>query len=304
VLRKVDTLVVDKTGTLTEGKPKLVTVDPIGKWMNPPVRLRKLGAGRDTRCRGHGEWREQRGVQLVNAESFEYSAGKGSRKVDGRSGAETDVCWMVRSTWANSVKERSCDGRDNVAVAIDSTMAGLSCCGSVREPLQAIRQLHNENIRIVMLTGDNRVTAEAVARKLGIDEVVPGASDQKADVVKNFRKRRTVAMAGDGINDAHLAQATGIAMGTGTDVAMESAGVTLVKGDLRGIVRARKLSRATLRNIRQNLFFAFIYNSGCRCRRRAVSILGLLLAHDRRGGHEFQLSVGDHQCLRLNKLEL
>jgi Cu+-exporting ATPase len=130
---------------------------------------------------------------------------------------------------------------------------------------EAIRALHAESMRIVMLTGDNRTTAEAVARRLGIDEVVAEVlPDQKAETVKRLQgEGRTVAMAGDGINDAPaLAQAhVGVAMGTGTDVAMESAGVTLVKGDLRGIVRARRLSRATIRNIRQNLFFAFVYNS-------------------------------------------
>jgi Cu+-exporting ATPase len=159
------------------------------------------------------------------------------------------------------------EGQTVMFVAIDGTIAGLVGVADTvkRTSPEAIRQLHNEGIRIVMLTGDNRITAEAVARKLGIDEVVPEVlPDQKADVVKKFQgEGRTVAMAGDGINDAPaLAQAhVGIAMGTGTDVAMESAGVTLVRGDLRGIVRARMLSRATLRNIRQNLFFAFIYNS-------------------------------------------
>jgi Cu+-exporting ATPase len=159
------------------------------------------------------------------------------------------------------------DGQTVMFVAVDGKAAGLL---GVADPIKAttpdaIRQLHNEGIRIVMLTGDNRVTAEAVGRKLGIDEVVPEVlPDQKADAVKKFQgEGRIVAMAGDGINDAPalaLAQ-VGIAMGTGTDVAMESAGVTLVRGDLRGIVRARRLSRATMRNIRQNLFFAFFYNT-------------------------------------------
>jgi len=152
-------------------------------------------------------------------------------------------------------------------VAVDGKSAGLI---GVADPIkdttpEAIRQLHEEKLRIVMLTGDNRTTAEAVAKKLGIDDVIPEVlPDQKADVVKRLQSEgRVVAMAGDGINDAPaLAQAhVGIAMGTGTDVAMESAGVTLVKGDLRGIVRARRLSRIALRNIKQNLFFAFIYNA-------------------------------------------
>lgn len=152
-------------------------------------------------------------------------------------------------------------------VAVDNNIAGLL---AVADPIkettpEAIRRLHEENIRIVMLTGDNKVTAEAVANKLDIDEVAAEVlPDEKADIVKKYQKQgEIVAMAGDGINDAPaLAQAeVGIAMGTGTDVAMESAGVTLVKGDLMGIVRARRLSRATMSNIRQNLFFAFVYNS-------------------------------------------
>ena len=159
------------------------------------------------------------------------------------------------------------EGQTVMFLGVDGRAAGLIGVADPIKPttLEAIRALHEEGIRIVMLTGDSRMTAEAVAAKLGIDqvqaEVLP---DQKASVVKQLQAEgRIVAMAGDGINDAPaLAQAqVGIAMGTGTDVAMESAGVTLVKGDLRGIVRARKLSRATMRNIRQNLFFAFIYNS-------------------------------------------
>jgi Cu+-exporting ATPase len=151
-------------------------------------------------------------------------------------------------------------------VVIDGAVAGLL---SVADPVklttpEAIRMLHDDKIRIVMLTGDNRTTAEAVAKKLGIDEVKAEVlPEQKGDVVKTLQsQRRVVAMAGDGVNDAPaLAQAhVGIAMGTGTDVAMESAGVTLVKGDLRGIVKARRLSRGTMRNIRENLFFAFVYN--------------------------------------------
>jgi len=276
VLRKVDTLVVDKTGTLTEGKPKLVTVDPIGE-MDESTLLRLAGSlergSEHPLAAAMVNGAEQRGVQLVNAESFEYSAGKGVvGNVDGRKVAlgnkrlleELGVNLGELNERAESLRR---EGQTVMFVAIDGAIAGLV---GVADPIkrtspEAIRQLHNEGIRIVMLTGDNRVTAEAVARKLGIDEVVPEVlPDQKADVVKKFQgEGRTVAMAGDGINDAPaLAQAhVGIAMGTGTDVAMESAGVTLVRGDLRGIVRARMLSRATLRNIRQNLFFAFIYNS-------------------------------------------
>jgi Cu+-exporting ATPase len=159
------------------------------------------------------------------------------------------------------------DGQTVMFVAVDGLVAGML---GVTDPIkqstpEAIRQLHEEGMRVVMLTGDNRTTADAVARKLGLDEVVAEVlPDQKVEVVKRFQQEgKVVAMAGDGINDAPaLVQAqVGIAMGTGTDVAIESAGVTLVKGDLRGIVRARKLSRATIGNIKQNLFFAFVYNA-------------------------------------------
>jgi Cu+-exporting ATPase len=159
------------------------------------------------------------------------------------------------------------DGQTVMFIAVDGKPAGII---GVADPIKettpkAIKELHEEGVRIVMLTGDNRTTADAVAGKLGIDEVVAEVlPDQKAEAVKRLQSEgRMVAMAGDGVNDAPaLAQAhVGIAMGTGTDVAMESAGVTLVKGDLRGIVRARRLSRATMRNIKQNLFFAFVYNS-------------------------------------------
>jgi P-type Cu+ transporter len=168
---------------------------------------------------------------------------------------------------AESAERSRREGQTVMFVAVDGRPAGLI---GVADPIkdttpEAIRQLHDEGLRVVMLTGDNRTTAEAVAKKLGIDDVIPEVlPDQKADVIKRLQSEgRVVAMAGDGINDAPaLAQAhVGIAMGTGTDVAMESAGVTLVKGDLRGIVRARRLSRITLRNIKQNLFFAFIYNA-------------------------------------------
>ena len=196
------------------------------------------------------------------------------------------------------------EGQTVMFVAVDGKAAGLL---AVSDPIkettpEAIRQLHDEGMRIVMLTGDNRATAEAVAKKLGIDEVVAEVlPDQKAAAVKKLQEEgRVVAMAGDGINDAPaLAQAqVGIAMGTGTDVAMESAGVTLVKGDLRGIVRARRLSRATMANIKQNLFFAFIYNALGRADRgrRALSLLRHAAEpDDRGGGDELQLGVGDRQ---------
>jgi P-type Cu+ transporter len=198
------------------------------------------------------------------------------------------------------------EGQTVMFVAADGKLAGLL---AVSDPIkettpEAIRQLHEEGLRVVMLTGDNRVTAEAVAAKLGIDEVVAEVlPDRKGGDRQKFQDEgRMVAMAGDGINDAPaLAQAqVGIAMGTGTDVAMESAGVTLVKGDLTGIVRARKLSRATMANIRQNLFFAFVYNA------LGVPVAaGVLLpfprhpvvAHDRGRRHEPLLGLCGRQCL-------
>ena len=169
--------------------------------------------------------------------------------------------------FAASAESLRADGQTVMFVAVDGKIAGLV---GVADPAknttpEAIRQLHEEGLRLVMLTGDSRTTAEAVSRALGLDDVMAEVlPDQKADTVKRLQgEGRIVAMAGDGINDAPaLAQAqVGIAMGTGTDIAMESAGVTLVKGDLRGIVRARRLSRATMRNIKQNLFFAFVYNA-------------------------------------------
>jgi Cu+-exporting ATPase len=276
VLRQVDTLVVDKTGTLTEGKPKLVTVDPL-----PGVDEKNLLllAGSLERGSEHPlaasivQGSEERGVKLAKADSFQYSTGKGvAGEVDGHKvvlGNSRLLEEMGIATGEMEAKAESLrmEGQTVMFVAVDGKAAGLL---GVADPIKAttpdaIKQLHGEGIRIVMLTGDNRTTAEAVARKLGIDEVIPEVlPDQKVDAVRKLQAEgRIVAMAGDGINDAPalaLAQ-VGIAMGTGTDVAMESAGVTLVKGDLRGIVRARRLSRATLKNIKQNLFFAFIYNT-------------------------------------------
>lgn len=276
VMRQVDTLVVDKTGTLTEGKPKLVTVMP-AEGLDEKTML--ILAGSLERGSEHPlaaaivKGAEARGIELVNSGAFEYLTGKGVRgAVDGRTVIlgnrrmleEAGVPLGGMEDEAESLRR---EGQTVMFLAVDGKAAGLL---GVADPIKAttfdaIRQLHGEGIRIVMLTGDNRVTAEAVARRLGIDEVVPDVlPDQKADAVRRYQEEgRVVAMAGDGINDAPalaLAQ-VGIAMGTGTDVAMESAGVTLVKGDLRGIVRARRLSRATMRNIRQNLFFAFVYNS-------------------------------------------
>jgi Cu+-exporting ATPase len=216
---------------------------------------------------------EARGVPLVQVEGFDSITGKGVRgAVEGRSVARGNRALMAElgvelGQWAEKAEARRVEGQTAMFVAVDGQVAGIV---GVADPIkestpEAIRALHREGIRIVMLTGDSRTTAQAVARKLGIDDVVAEVlPDQKIDVVKRLQSEgRFVAMAGDGINDAPaLAQAqVGIAMGTGTDVAMESAPLTLVKGDLRGIVRARRLSRQTMRNIKQNLFFAFGYNA-------------------------------------------
>ncbi len=276
ILEKVDTLVVDKTGTLTEGKPRLVTVEPIEPFDEAILLQRAASLERVSEhplAEAIVGGAEARGVTLAKVTDFQAHTGKGvTGEVEGQSVALgnqrlMDSLGIEIGTLPEKADALRADGQTVMFVAIDGKAAGLV---GVADPIkettpEAIRALHAEDIMVVMLTGDNRITAEAVARKLDIDrveaEVLP---DQKAEVVKRLQAEgRTVAMAGDGINDAPaLAQAhVGIAMGTGTDVAMESAGVTLVKGDLRGIVRAVRLSRATMRNIRENLFFAFIYNS-------------------------------------------
>ncbi|HYL21835.1 MAG TPA: copper-translocating P-type ATPase [Gemmatimonadales bacterium] len=276
VLRKVDTLVVDKTGTLTEGKPRLVTVLPRAGRDEPTVLRLAASLERgsehplaDAIVKGA----EARGISLVEAKDFAAISGKGVQgTVEARAVALGNRALMADlgvelGEFADRADALRAEGQTVMFVAVERTLAGLL---GVADPIkdstpEAIRTLHRQGIRLVMLTGDSRTTAQAVAQQLGIDEVVAEVlPDQKVDVVKRLQTQgRFVAMAGDGINDAPaLAQAqVGIAMGTGTDVAMESAPVTLVKGDLRGIVRARRLSRRTMRNIRQNLFFAFFYNT-------------------------------------------
>jgi Cu+-exporting ATPase len=276
VLRSVDTLVVDKTGTLTLGKPALASVVPAPGWDEAGL-LRAAASleqgSEHPLAAAIVEGARARGIALTRAESFESRTGKGVvGRVEGRTVALGNVTLLAdlgvvaTEAWEKADALRR-DGQTAMFVAVDGALAGVV---SVADPIkestpEAIRQLHAEGVRIVMLTGDSRTTADAVARTLGIDEVIPEVlPDQKAAVIERLqREGRVVAMAGDGINDAPaLAQAqVGIAMGTGTDVAMESAGVTLVRGDLRGIVRARRLSRATMGNIRQNLFFAFVYNA-------------------------------------------
>ncbi|MHB1325950.1 MAG: heavy metal translocating P-type ATPase [Thermoleophilia bacterium] len=276
VMEKVDTLVVDKTGTLTEGKPKLVAVQAETGFTEDEVL--RIAASLE-RASEHPlaaaivSGAEEKGVELVKTSNFQSVTGQGvTGEVDGRAVAVGNTKLLESlSVDARDLPQQAngqrAKGNTVMLIAIDGKAAGLI---GVADPIkdstaEAIRDLQAEGIRIVMLTGDSHATAKAVASELGIDqvhaEVLP---EQKGEIVKQLQvEGRTVAMAGDGINDAPaLAQAqVGIAMGTGTDVAMESAGVTLVKGDLRGIVRARRLSRATMRNIRQNLFFAFIYNS-------------------------------------------
>jgi Cu+-exporting ATPase len=275
ILEKVTTLVVDKTGTLTEGKPRLVTVAPQDsidehQLLRYAATLENVSEHPLAAAIVAGA--KERGVSLVDVSNFESVTGKGVvGNIEGHRVAIGNVKMMESmSVSVESLKARADElrktGQTVMFVAIDARAAGLV---GVADPVkdsarEAIGALHAEGIRVVMLTGDNRTTADAVARILGIDHVEADVlPDQKATVVKELqRKGERVAMAGDGINDAPaLAQAdVGIAMGTGTDVAMESAGVTLLRGDLRGIVRARRLSRNTMKNIRQNLFFAFIYN--------------------------------------------
>lgn len=276
IMESVNTLVVDKTGTLTEGKPRLTNVlAEQGFNENEILRLaaslEKVSEHPLAEAIVHGA--EERDLTLSSAEKFESITGKGvTGIIEGHPVALGNTALMESlgvdtRSMPDKAKQLRAEGQTVMLLAIDNIAAGLI---SVADPikattLEAIRDLHAEGVEVVMLTGDNKTTAEAVAKKLKIDrveaEVLP---DQKASIVKQLQAQgKIVAMAGDGINDAPaLAQAhVGVAMGTGTDVAMESAGITLVKGDLRGIVRARRLSRATMRNIRQNLFFAFIYNA-------------------------------------------
>jgi Cu+-exporting ATPase len=276
LLRSVDTLVVDKTGTLTEGKPRLVSVIP-AEGVDEIDLLRAAASlergSEHPLAAAIVAGAEERGAAPERSEAFEARTGKGViGQVGGRRVALGNSALLAElgldgGGLAAKAEELRTSGQTAMFVAIDGRVAGLL---GVADPIkqttpEAIAQLHAEGLRLVMLTGDARGTANAVAAKLGLDEVIAEVlPEQKVEVVKRLQSEgRIVAMAGDGVNDAPaLAQAqVGIAMGTGTDVAMESAGVTLVKGDLRGIARARRLSRATMRNIRQNLFFAFVYNA-------------------------------------------
>jgi Cu+-exporting ATPase len=274
-LEKVDTLVIDKTGTLTEGKPKLVTVESADGHEDLDM-LRLLAslekASEHPLAGAIVAGAKERGIQLANTEKFTSVMGKGvTGTVDGHAVAVGSVKLLEDlSIDPKPLVKRAEDlrrqGQTVMMVAVDGQPRGLV---GVADPIkastpEAIQLLHAEGIRLVMLTGDNRTTAQAVASKLGLDDIQADVlPEKKAEVVKQLQSQgRVVAMAGDGVNDAPaLARANvGVAMGTGTDVAMESAGITLVQGDLRGIARARRLSQGTMRNIRQNLFFAFFYN--------------------------------------------
>jgi Cu+-exporting ATPase len=276
VMKAVDTLVTDKTGTLTEGKPKLVNVVPAAEFDEKT--LLHLAASLEVGsehplAEAIVAGAKKKGILPTKVESFESLTGRGvTGMIEGRKLALgnrrlMEELGIAPGDFPDKAESMRKEGQTAMFVAADGNIAGLL---AVADPIksttaEAIDNLHQEGIRVVMITGDSRTTAEAVGKKLGIDEVIAEVlPDQKAAMVKRLQgEGRIVAMAGDGINDAPaLAQAhVGIAMGTGTDVAMKSAGVTLVKGDLRGIVRARKLSRATMRNIKQNLFFAFVYNA-------------------------------------------
>lgn len=273
---KVDTLVVDKTGTLTEGRPKVTSIATTES-LNEDELLRMAAtlerASEHPLAAAIVESATERGLTLGNAEDFDSPVGKGvTGSVEGRKLIIGSHRIMEESGVDVSALTREAEGLRGegatvIFVVVDGRASGLF---AISDPIkattpEAVQTLLNEGVRVVMLTGDNKTTAEAVARKLGIKEVEAEVlPEHKSEIVARLRKEgRIVAMAGDGVNDAPALAAAdvGIAMGTGTDVAIESAGVTLLKGDLQGIARARQLSHATMKNIRQNLFFAFIYNA-------------------------------------------
>ncbi len=276
IMEKIDTLVVDKTGTLTEGKPRLVTIRP-AQGIDEEDLLSHTAALEQSSehplAQAIVRGAKERELKLHNTTAFDSITGKGVQgTVNGRAIALGNLAMMKQldidaQPLAEEAESLRARGQTVMFVAIDNQLAGIL---GVADPIkdstrEAVKQLHASGIEIVMLTGDSRTTAEAVAKELGIDRVEAEVQpDQKAMVIKDLQAQgKKVAMAGDGINDAPaLAQANvGIAMGTGTDVAIESASITLVKGDLRGIAKSRRLSQMTMRNIRQNLFFAFIYNA-------------------------------------------
>ena len=276
-MEKVDTLVIDKTGTLTEGKPKVTAIVPAAGFDEREV-LRLAAslerASEHPLAQAIVAAAEERGIELAQVSDFDSPVGKGVvGKVEEKSVAFGNAKFLTElgvdaGTLTEKADQLRRDGATAIFAAIGGKVAGiLAIADPVKQSTpEALKALKAEDIRIVMLTGDNQTTAEAVARELGIDEVhAEVLPEDKQKIVEKLRAEgRVVAMAGDGVNDAPALAAAdvGIAMGTGTDVAIESAGITLLKGDLVGIVRARRLSHATMKNIRQNLFFAFIYNSG------------------------------------------
>jgi Cu+-exporting ATPase len=275
-MERVDTLVIDKTGTLTQGKPTVVAIVPAPGLDEAEVLRLAASVERASEhplARAIVEAAAARGIALADATDFDSPTGKGvvgtvaGRKIAlGNARYLGEIGISVAALESEAERQRR-DGATAIYLAFDGKAAGII---AIADPIkattaEALKALTADGVRVVMLTGDNATTAQAVARRLGIAdveaEVLP---DQKSAVVEKLRREgRVVAMAGDGVNDAPALAAAdvGIAMGTGTDVAIESAGVTLLKGDLTGIVRARRLSAATMRNIRQNLFFAFVYNA-------------------------------------------
>ncbi|WP_425069596.1 heavy metal translocating P-type ATPase [Reyranella sp.] len=275
-MERVDTLVVDKTGTLTEGKPKVVAIVPAKEFTEVAVLTLAASAERASEhplALAIVKEAADRKIALSEVSEFDSPTGKGvTGTVDGRKLVLGNAKFLAEfGVSPDSLQEEAerlrLEGATAIFLAVDGAPAAVFAIADPVKPTtpEAIRALTAENIRVVMLTGDNRTTAEAVARRLGIAEVEADVlPEQKSAIIEKLRAEgRVVAMAGDGVNDAPALAAAdvGIAMGTGTDVAIESAGVTLLKGDLMGIVRARRLSEATMRNIRQNLFFAFVYNA-------------------------------------------
>ncbi|MDD3799422.1 MAG: heavy metal translocating P-type ATPase, partial [Novosphingobium sp.] len=275
-LEKVDTLVIDKTGTLTEGKPSVTRI--VAGEGRDESELLRLAAGVE-RASEHPLGQaivaaaEARKLALPEVSGFDSPTGKGAvGTVEGKRIILGNAAFLKEGGIATDMLSEQADalrrdGATAIFIGIDEAVAGIfAIADPVKETTpDALAALRQEGIAVVMLTGDNRTTAEAVARRLGISEVEAEVlPDQKSAVVERLKQvGKVVAMAGDGVNDAPALAAAdvGIAMGSGTDVAIESAGVTLLKGDLTGIVRARRLSQATMANIRQNLFFAFIYNA-------------------------------------------
>ncbi len=276
VMRKVNTLVVDKTGTLTEGKPKMMQVQAYGSFDEATLLqlVASLEKGSEhPLAEAIVRGAKDKHIDFVDVTDFQSVTGKGvvgrihNQEIALGNKALMDHNGISLGHIMSKVESLQSQGQTVMFISVDQTLAGfVGVADPIKETsLDAIEAIHKQGLEVVMLTGDNKKTAEAVAKKLGIDRVIAEVlPEEKVEAVKNLQNQgKIVAMAGDGINDAPaLAQANvGIAMGTGTDIAIESADITLVKGDLRGVVRARKLSKATMANIKQNLFFAFIYNS-------------------------------------------